>query len=436
VHERAEDPDHHEPAAARVGRHVAGAAGLIACLIVALVGGLAAADPLKPITTHNGWAVDVDGFVEVDGILWDQHSQDQLNPTTGAPLNTETIELRRGFLRFTATKDAYFGELEFDGNTVNGPTARVITAQVGWTLPDSKLLQVAGGLMLTPFGTQVPLNARFRTFLEQPTFLRALFPGDDDGGVVARGAYGIVRYSLAAMNGAQVGDTQWKGLDPSSSYDVMGRLGTDIELPRHGRVTAGVSALDGTGLHPGQLPTKDQIVWVDQNQDGVVQLGELTVIPGQPGEPSQTFHRDALDVDAALHWCICALGNGALEFEGAIATNLDRGVIYADPIVASRNLRELGYSIDVVQDLGKHAFAGIRYDYYNADRDASEPVGISIVQTKQVFQTWGFLAAARWDTARLSLEYDRVRNPLGLSDNGLPTSEKADRLTVRGQVEF
>jgi len=58
------------------------------------------------------------------------------------------------------------------------------------------------------------------------------------------------------------------------------------------------------------------------------------------------------------------------------------------------------------------------------------------VQTQQVFSTWGFLAAARWDTARLSIEYDRVRNPLGLSDNGLPTSEKADRLTIRGQVEF
>jgi hypothetical protein len=394
------------------------------------------ADVLKPLTTHNGWAVDVDGFVEVDGIAWDQHSQDQLNPATGAPLNTQTIELRRGFLRFTATKDAYFAELEFDGNTVNGPTARVITSMVGWSLPDSKALTIAGGLMLIPFGAEVPLNARFRTFMEQPTFLRALFPGDDDGGVVAKGAYGIVRYSLAAMNGAPVGDTQWKGLDPSSSYDFMGLLGTEIELPHRGTFTAGVSALDGSGLHPGQLPTKDQIVWVDQNQDGMVQLTELTVVPGQPGEPSQSFHRDALDLDASLEWCLRALGHGALQFEGAIATNLDRGVIYADPINASRNLRELGYSIDVVQNVGPHALAGIRYDYYNGDRDASETVGVSVVQTQQIFSTWGFLVGARWDTARLSLEYDRVRNPLGIADNGLPTSEKADRLTIRGQVEF
>jgi hypothetical protein len=427
VHDRAEDLLEPGVAAARFRWLVAA---------VAVVSTSAAADPLKPITTHLGWAVDVDGFIEVDAIAWDQHSQDQLNPATGAPLNDESIELRRGFLRFTATKDAYFAELELDGDTVNGPAARVVTSQVGWSLPDSTALTVAGGLMLIPFGAEVPLNARYRTFMEQPTFLRALFPGDDDAGVVARGSYGIVRYSLAAMNGAPVGDTQWKGLDPSSSYDFMGRLGTEVELPHHGRVTAGVSALDGNGLHPGTLPTKDQIVWVDQNQDGMVQLTELTVIPGQPGEPSQSFHRDALDVDAAVHWCLRDLGHGVLEFEGAIATNLDRGVVYADPINASRNLRELGYSVDVVQDFGPHAFAGVRYDYYDGDRDAAEPVGISIVQPNEVFSTWGFMAAARWDTARLSIEYDRVRNPLGISDAGLPTTEKADRLTIRGQVEF
>jgi len=339
-------------------------------------------------------------------------------------------------LRLTATKDAYFAELEFDGNTVAGPVARIITSQVGWTLPDSQALTVAGGLMLIPFGAEVPRNARYRTFMEQPTFLRALFPGDDDAGVHASGAFGIVRYSLAVMNGAPVADTQWKGLDPSSSYDIMGRLGTELELPHRARFVAGVSALDGSGLHPGQLPTKDQLIWTDTNQDGIVQLSELNVIPGQPGEPSLSFHRDAIDLDAALHWCLRDLGHGVAEFEGAIATNMDRGVIYADPINASRNLRELGFSADVVQDLGPHALAGVRYDYYDGDRDANEVAGITVVQTRQIFQTWGFLAGARWDTARLSIEYDRVRNPLGRADNGLPTTEKADRLTIRGQVEF
>jgi hypothetical protein len=429
VYDRAEDLLEPPSTAARLGRHVA-------ALAVALWSVAAAAEPLRPVTTHLGWNVDVDGFVEVDAIPWDQHSQDQLNPATGAPLNDEGIALRRGFLRFTATKDAYFAELEFDGNTVAGPVARIITSQVGWSLPDSQALTIAGGLMLIPFGAAVPLNARYRTFMEQPTFLRALFPGDDDAGVRASGSFGIVRYSLAVMNGAPIADAQWKGLDPSSSYDVMGRLGTELALPHRGRFVAGVSALDGSGLHPGQLPTKDQIVWIDTNQDGIVQLSELNVIPGQPGEPSVSFHRDAIDVDAALHWCLRDLGHGVAQLEGAIATNLDRGVIYADPINASRNLRELGFSADVVQDLGPHAQAGVRYDYYDGDRDANEVAGTTVVQTRQIFQTWGFMAAARWDTARLSIEYDRVRNPLGRADNGLPATEQADRLTIRGQVEF
>ena len=419
--------------------------------------GVAAAEPQRPIVTTLGWTTDVDTFVQIDAVPYSQHSLDEVDPGgAGAPLNEESVLVRRGFFRIEATRDDYFAELELDGNTVKGPAARIVTSQVGWRLYKSgegptrsaaaggakvddeqdPLVRVRGGLLLIPFGAQVPTNARFRDFMEQPTFLRALFPGDDDAGVSADGAYGLVRWSVSAMNGAPVGDAQWQGRDPVSSYDLMGRLGTDIPLPGRGQFVAGVSALTGTGLHPGTPPTKDSIQWIDENMDGLIQITELMDVPGSPGEPSQQFKRDALDLDATWHWCLCALGNGMLQFEGAIAKNLDRGVIYADPIARSRDIRELGFSLALEQELGPWALAGVRYDRYDADRDAAERDGVTTVYTHEVFSTLSVLAAAKWKTSRLSLQYDHVTNPFGRSDSGAPTTLRADRVTLRGQVEF
>jgi hypothetical protein len=382
----------------------------------------------------------LDAFVQIDAVPWSQHSLDEVDPGgSGTPLNEESISVRRGFFRATAERDNYFAELELDGNTVKGPAARIVTSQVGWQYPahdDNALVMVRGGLMLIPFGALVPTNARFRYFMEQPTFLRALFPGDADAGANAQGAYGLVRWSVSAMNGTPVQDAQWQGRDPSSSFDLMGRLGTDVPLPHHGRFVAGISAVTGKGLHAGTPPTKDSLQWVDENMDGIVQVTELTTIPGSPGEPSQTFSRDAIDLDATVHWCLRDLGHGMLQFEGAIAKNLDRGVVYADPIARSRDIRELGFSLALEQDLGPWALAGVRYDRYDADRDAAEAEGVTTVYTHEVFSTLALMVSARVHTARLIGEYDHVTNPFGRSDDGAPTSQRADRVTIRGQVEF
>src|SRR5262249_50699361 len=163
-----------------------------------------------------------------------------------------------------------------DANSVNGPTARLLGATVGWSYPeiDHPLVAATAGLMLIPFGLATPTNARYRPFMEQPTFLTAFFPGEYDTGLALRGEYALARWTVALMNGATTKDAQWKGIDPLSSYDFLGRIGAVVDGPRHSRVEAGVSALAGTGLHPGTQPTKDQLVWVDANKDGQVEDGE------------------------------------------------------------------------------------------------------------------------------------------------------------------
>ena len=382
---------------------------------------------------RHGWQLDLTGYIQTDAIAYAEDSADEVD-AANAPLNQERFLIRRGRLRAEARRDDLFAALELDGNTIDGPVARILGAQVGWRYRE--LVTVTAGLFKTPFGVEVPASERDKAFLEPPAFARALVPGNYDAGVMAFGAYGVARWAIALVNGAPVGDAQWRGRDPAGSHDLVGRIGAAIDGPRRVRVEAGVSALVGSGLHPGTPATKDELQWIDENNDGRVQTTELQIVPGMVATPSESFDRNALGVDVQVHWCLCRLGNGTAFAEGVLATNSDRALVYADPIAASRDFRELGFAIGVVQNLGDHAQAGIRYDRYDADRDVVEQLGTTIVGQHKVFSTLSVMAAGRWHDARLAVQYDHERNPFGRDDSGMPITRSADRLTLRAQVGF
>jgi hypothetical protein len=401
--------------------------------VAALICAPASAEPLRPVVSHDGVAVELTGYVQADAVPWSEDSIDELD-AAGDPLNEERFLIRRARLRTEAHRGDLSGALEFDGNTANGATARLLGAQVNYGY--KRIVTGTAGLFKIPFGAEVPANERTKPFLEPPTFARALFPGNYDAGVMVHGEYGLARYSVAMMNGAPVGDAQWHGVDPASSFELVGRLGASIDGPYRSHVDVGVSALTGSGLHAGTPPTKDELQWVDENQDGLVQTTELQVVPGTAGTPSQTFDRNALGFDVAVHWCLCVIGTGAAFAEVALATNLDRGVVYADPIATSRELRHLGYAIGVVQNVGDYAQVGVRYDRYDADRDAFEREGVDLVGIDKVFSTVSVMASGHLQTSRLLVQYDHERNPFGRNDAGMPTTRAADRVTLRAQVGF
>lgn len=434
MHERPESLQGLAPGAARLRRYAAAAALICAA-------GTAYADDApqvaRPAVTRHGWALDLTGYVQADAVAWSQDSADEVD-IDGEPLNEERFLIRRGRIRFEAKRDAITAALELDGNTIDGPTARILGAQLTYAIPSKgePLFAATAGLFKIPFGREVPASERDKPFLEAPAFARALFPGSYDAGAMVGGAYGAVRWSLAAMNGTPVGDAQWHGKDPASSLDFVGRVGAVIEGPRKLRVEAGVSGLTGRGLHPGTPGTKDELQWVDENQDGIVQVTEIQVISGMTATPSQTFDRNALGINLAVHWCICVIGTGTAFAEGALSTNLDRGLVYADPIATSRDLRQLGFAVGVVQNLGDHATVGVRYDRYDADRDALEREGVAVVGVHQQFSTLSIMAAGRWHDARLTGQYDHEQNPFGRGDDGSPITRADDRLTFRAQVGF
>ena len=74
--------------------------------------------------------VRLSGFVQVDWVVHNQMSQDEVNGSTGAPLNEDRFKVRRGHLRVDAEKSIVLGAIEIDANTVNGPQVRPIEAQV------------------------------------------------------------------------------------------------------------------------------------------------------------------------------------------------------------------------------------------------------------------------------------------------------------------
>ena len=385
--------------------------------------------------------VRVSGFVQADWVAHDQQSQNEINFTTGQPLNDDRFTLRRGHLRVDAQHSYVSGAIEIDANTTNGPQVRPIEADVSlhWPeVPDPKRpwLELTTGLERIPFGFEVQELDYVRPFLERATWSQALFPGEFDLGARFRGRYRFVEWAIAAMNGNPIGAKQYPDLDPTRTKDLVGRVGVDVEIAEGVRFQAGTSFETGLGFHTGTPTTKDTLVWQDANGDGVVQSNEIQVIPGQASTSSETFKRWAIGGDARLLIRFPIVGELAFRSEIVRAQNLDRGLELADPIGAGHDLREVGWSIGATQELTKWAMIGARYDRYDPDADASQQRGVALVPVDRTYGVLALMAMARYERARLLVEYDARTNQLGLDASGAPTTLAANTLTFRAQVVF
>jgi hypothetical protein len=118
------------------------------------------------------------------------------------------------------------------------------------------------------------------------------------------------------------------------------------------------------------------------------------------------------------------------------AKNLDRGTFAADPIAASRDLRELGWYVGVTQELTRWGLIGVRYDTFDPDADARDQRPFALVPKDSSLSTWAFMATARWNKARLVAEYDHRKNALGRDVTGAPTTLADDSFTLRAVVGF
>ena len=285
-----------------------------------------------------------------------------------------------------------------------------------------------------PFGFEVQEAATQRPFLERARFGQAFFGSARDLGAAAYVGYQALQLQLAVTNGEPLGTGNFALRDATAAKDLLGRVGVVWPVVPWLRVAVGLSALAGRGLSPGTAATKDSLQWVDDNENGLVEVVELAASPGVSATSSATFGRRALGADGRLEVRVPGLGPFILRGEVVRGVNLDRTVMPSDPVAMGRDLRQLGYVLGASQDLWGHVQLAVRYDVYNPDADASRRSVEQVVPHDLSYRTWSFAASGRLLGQRWLLQYDHQHNALGRSLSGSPTRLRDDRCTLRVEL--
>lgn len=391
--------------------------------------------------------ITISGYVQAQ-YEWSDLSEDQLLQG-GVVMNRDRFSIRRGRVRIAGEWDFFALEIELDGSTTRGPFFGLRRTTVGALLrgPTADvppLFEVSAGLTEIPFGHEVRQSQRDWLFMERSLGSLSFFRGPLDAGVRAQGGLGPFRYDLAVMGGTPLDDRAGQGfaLDPTSAPDLAGRLGAELDRNPGLELAGGVSFLWGTGFHAGEDATKGRLEWRDLNESGTLDTGETIAIPGRAATPSSTFERWAFNVDA--HGGVrTPLGWTRVFVEATVASNLDRAMFVADPVVSGLDVREVSAYAAVTQELFDWGLLGFRYDYYDPNSDLlDQRLGLSIPADASIHTLSPLVGARIPDTlapgfrARLVFQYDVILDALGRDARGVPADLRNDQFTLRLQGEL
>jgi hypothetical protein len=367
-------------------------------------------------------------------------SEDQLGPGE-VPLNYDRFLVRRGRLRLDRGWDYAAATLELDANTTRGVTVGIRRAEAALLYrgdnPDTAppLVMLSVGVTDLPFGFELAESARVRPFMERSFASSALFPTEMDAGAKLSGAIAFVRYGVAITNGEPV-ENGGLPRDPNAAKDVSGRLGVDLDVSKSFGITGGSSFAVGEGFHPGSPATKDSLTWNDENEDGEFEDSELVPAPGRAEIKSENFERWAFGLDLGLK-LKTSLGTSRLYGELYVASNYDRGFLPADPVSSGVDVREAGGYVALSQGITEYGLVGFRYGVYDPNSDLLETRVAKLVPKLQTVSTASILAGVVLpDRARLTFQYDLIKDYLARDQVGVPTNADNDQWTLRLQVEL
>ena len=384
--------------------------------------------------------------LRIGGYLQTQFEQNQLSTdqlqSGGSPYNQDRFTLRRGRLRLDRGWEYANATLELDANTTRGMSIGIRRAEGailyrgnnGSDLPPLVMLSL--GVTDLPFGFELFESSRVRPFMERSLGSSALFPTEMDVGAKLSGAISFFRYAFALTNGEPVDNLNRYPRDPNAAKDFSGRVGVETAPLEQLSIAGGTSFYQGKGFHPGVDATKPSFTWLDINEDRTIQPNELQAVPGTAAQPSLNFKRwaYALDVEFLLR---TKFGATRLVAEGFLASNLDRAYLIADPGLGQSDLRESGAYLAFVQDVTRYGQVGFRASYYDPNSDFFESVRGRQVPTSLAVTTLSPMVSLRLpDLARLSFQYDIVRDSIAKDSRGVPTDAKNNQLTLRLQVEL
>jgi hypothetical protein len=423
---------------------------LFACALLpsaASAQGVPLASP--PTSTTSGTLerspLSLTGYVQLDYARYDR-SSDQLSDGNGQPLNEDRFFLRDARVKLIGDWEYVGFAAQAELSTNNGPAfgIRLVEGVVKYPGEPGQppLIRLSAGNIPIPFTYENHLLGNEQRFFgERALLIDALLPGRFDLGVSLSGAYRFLRWAIAVQNGEPMGERSFPGRDPNGAKDLSGRLGIDAEIIEGVRLSGAISALTGSGFSPGRVPTKDNFVWRDFNEDGVVSPSELVVVKGAAGRPSESFDRWGVGIDLQLRFELPVVGQLLAYGEAVTAVNLDRSVAPADPILVGRDQRSRGFYAALVQELGDHFMAGARFDLYEPNLDSTELEGGETVISRRTFTTWTFSVAAllpleAGPRARLLAELVKQGNSLGRDASGRPAQLENDAVRFRLEVTF
>lgn len=378
------------------------------------------------------------GFVQAQ-YSSNQISEDQLD-ADGHSLNQNEFSVPRARLRLDHGWKYAFATIELEAGTSGGPPVRLRRAEASLlyrgSVEDNKTppLVLTGGITDIPFAGELGESQRDRLFLERSLPSQALFPSNADLGAKLWGAYGAVDYSVALINGEPLAENGWPR-DPNAAKDVTGRVGAQARLGDTGLVKGGVSFYVGRGYSAGTPPTKDTLQWVDLNNNGSVDNGEIQGLTGSTGLESKNYDRFAAALDVGTTW---VLPWGPLQAGGEvfIASNMDRGLLPNDPIVSGANSRQFGASAFIVQSITRWVGLGFRGAFYDPNSNIIEQrAGVFHLKNQQFWELSPSVALMI-DRARLTGQYDFVLDHLGRDSSGVPSDVANNRWTIRLQVDL
>lgn len=390
----------------------------------------------------SGFRLSWSGYVQAQ-YQTDQLSQDEVQQG-GALLNQDRFVVRRGRVRATARWAQFTGVLELDGSTTRGPFTSVRRAQVQWALPGTDaepLLAVTAGLTGIPFGHELRVAQDALPLQERSVGSLAWFAGPPDVGVRLHGALGVFRYDVGVFGGAPLDDRAGALLqDATKAPDWIGRLGVDGRPAEALRLRSGLSLLLGTGFSPGVQASKPRLEWRDFDNDGSLDDGEIAAVPGQAARSSSTFSRWGLAIDAVAD-LTSRLGQSQLHLEAALASDLDRGLFVADPVLSGVQQRSINLVAAISHDAALTEQLGLllslRWARYQPDLDFLDERRGSLLASDQSLTTWSPLVGVRWGrNVQLTAQYDWLDDKLARDRNGVPADVANNRFALRAQVRF
>lgn len=267
----------------------------------------------------------------------------------GNPLVKDGFTVRYGRLaaEYRGTVARYFIQIDA---VPSGVSLR--DAEAGLTEPwtGKQMFSLTLGQTKWPFGYEAVQSDTERELPERSRVIRAFFPNERDRGVKVSFKYGPVRAWLGAFDGNGIGNKGFVGVDNDKEKDLYGRVAVDFKW-----IAGGISASTGKTLRP-ESPTAQ----------------------------GKFFDRNRIGVDVQAYLDLFPFGSTAIKGE------LVAGTTYQVSNVEQFGRTALGWYALIVQNIGKHEQAAIRYDYFDPatgvltavdSKDPTKPASTNPVQT-------------------------------------------------------